>query len=753
MDFDFEQLGQRLLADIQNLLPRWLPGGRLVGHEWSCGSLRGEQGDSLKVNINTGKWADFAGDEKGGDLISLYAAIQGISQGDAFRELSESTDWTAPAPTEKKPSEPAVDLVPPPPDIPPPAMTHQKHGAPSMSWCYRDKDGQPLFYIARYDTPDGKQIVPWSWLSSGRWIAKGWPAPRPLYGLDLLALSPALPVMIVEGEKAADAARQFCGRVYVVVSWPNGGKAVNKTDWTPLYGRKVLIWPDADEPGYKAAAAIAGILLDKCPEVKVLRPDAGPDNAPSEGWDAYDALLAGWNWDRFKDWAKPIAEIITRPAAPNKKIDREPSDKTVVAVQVNAGEDTAGFLNESQYALCERLGLAVAGNGKPICNMSNVVRVFSGIDEYKELVWYDEFHRRYFTKWRTGVVREWNDIDDLNLTSELQGAIGLHRVSDEMVSKAVRLLGHQHVKNEPRDWLDTLVWDGTDRIAEFLTACMGVDPSDYARSASRNFWIGMVARIYRPGCQLDNMIVLEGAQGIGKTRALRAIGGPWYTSSKESVSKNDFFMALNGKLVVEIAELDSFSRAEVTRIKQVISDPMDRYRAPYDRRPADHLRMSIFVGTTNEDNYLRDTTGGRRFWPVKCTEINLEFLTQHRTQFFAEAVHRFKAGETWYEMPAEATKLEQESRRQVDEWEHIINGFLSAPTLAARDSITVFEIATECLKIEPAKLDKPTQIRIAGTLKALGWSKKLAYGGGEKRVRAWVRPEKTQIDTNVEVEF
>lgn len=741
---DFELLAQRLLSEIRDLLPRWLPGGRLIGHEWSCGSLAGEQGDSLKVNINTGRWADFAGNERGGDLISLYAAIKKISQIDALRQLSEDISWTAPVPAAKPVLPPEVDLIPPPDTAPAPDMVHREYGAPSLSWCYRDGVGHPLFYIARYDTQSGKQIVPWSWLSSGRWIAKGWPAPRPLYGLDHLKASD-LPVLIVEGEKAVEAARALCAGYYTVITWPNGGKAVQRANWEPLYGRRVLIWPDADSAGYQAAAAIASLLLDHSPEVKILRPDTSETFIPPDGWDAADALAAGWSWDQFKDWAKPIAEIIARGV----KTKRDP-DVPLVAVQINTEETTTGQLSESQWAMIERLGLACTNGGVPICNVSNVTRILDNVPEYAKMVWFDEFHQRYFTTWRTSKTREWTDIDDLNLTHDFQASLGLHRMSDETVSKAIRIYAHQNLKNEPRDWLSSLEWDGTSRIADFLTACMGAEDSPYTQSASKNFWIGMVARIFRPGCQVDNMLVFEGAQGIGKSRALRAIGGTWYTSAKESISRNDFFMALHGKLLIEIGELDSFGKAEITRIKQVIADPTDRYRAPYERHTQDHPRMSIFVATTNEDNYLRDATGGRRFWPIRCTDINIDFITHHRAQFFAEAVHRFRASETWYEMPYEATKQVQESRRQSDEWEHIINGFLNLPTMIPIEKITISQIAIECLKIEVSRIDKPVQMRVAHILRALGWERSLTtYLKGE-RTKFWRRPA---YDTTSEVDF
>lgn len=194
------------------------------------------------------------------------------------------------------------DIVKPPSDAPPPSMQHSRLGAVSSSWCYRDADREPLFYVARYDVEGGKQIIPWSWDGS-RWIAKAWPTPRPLYGLDRLSREPGKPVLVVEGEKACEAARTFVNG-YAVVTWPGGAKALSKIDLSPLHGRKLLLWPDADEPGKAAMLQIGSTLVGYCPEIKLLDVQGQPD-----GWDAADAVDGGWGWDQFAEWARPRAKV------------------------------------------------------------------------------------------------------------------------------------------------------------------------------------------------------------------------------------------------------------------------------------------------------------------------------------------------------------------------------------------------------------------------------------------------------------
>lgn len=753
-ELNFKGLNALLLARAGEFLMQWLPGGRIIGHDYVCGDLHGGPGNSLKFNMRKGIGSDFATGETFGDLIDLYSKIEGIAMGDAYKRLSEQVGFKSnPTPS---PHKPPIEhqISRPPTDIPLPDMKHSKWGYPCSFWRYQDADGL-LFIVARYETEEGKQFLPWSWSSNaGKWVAKGWTAPRPLYGLDKLTQRPGAPVLICEGEKAADAAETMAGEVYVCVSWPNGAKGVEKADWKTLCGRKVLIWPDADlkvaetdgqafkygikkgdflpyidQPGSNAANKIASILLPKCPEVKIINVGVEPDRP--DGWDAADALADGWGWDQVLSWAKPRAVIVAQAVA-QVTAKSGPSVATATAqvnVTVNTGEEEGGSANK--YALWESLGLITNGQGNPHVNVDNAVRVLEFYEPLKNIIWFDEFHQKYFTG---DPAREWKNVDTLNLTTYMQRVIGLSKLSDEMIYKACVIYGHKRIRNEPRDWMESLVWDKTERIAWFLHEAFGAsEESEYVWAASKNFWIGMVARILQPGCKMDNMLVLEGQQGTYKSTALNIIGGSWYTETRGSVLEKDFFLNLHGKLIVEIAELSAFRKAEITAIKQVISCRTDRYRAPYDRTSEDHPRQSVFVGTTNEGTYLSDNTGGRRFWPVVCGEINLDYAKENRDQLFAEAVALYKSGATWYEMPRMETERVQEIRRHVDEWETVIDIWLER-----RNETSIGEITGDCLRIEIGKLDMGSTRRVGGILRRLGWLK------GEKNL--WVRAVPIESD-------
>ena len=309
---DFDQINSAALSALESLVHEWFPQGHKEGHEFKIGSLSGEPGRSMSINLRSGAWKDFASDAGGSDPISLLAAIRSVSMAEAARELGErlhtgiaSAGVTAP----RKPDDAPTwnPIVPVPETAPAPTFRHHKFGQHSKEWAYRTSEGGLIGYIVRFDLPDGgKDVVPrcyctnaegkreWRWLSFAK--------PRPLYGLDLLAAKPTAGVIIVEGEKTADAARKICPGV--VVTWPGGGKAVRYADWSPLAGRKVIIWPDRDEPGIAAAQSIAKALAPIAASVRVITPPAGePD-----GWDLADALAEGWDKAWVVDFLKPKSE-------------------------------------------------------------------------------------------------------------------------------------------------------------------------------------------------------------------------------------------------------------------------------------------------------------------------------------------------------------------------------------------------------------------------------------------------------------
>ena len=325
MKIDFASINAAALAGLESLLHEWFPAGHREGHEFKIGSLSGEPGRSLSVNTRTGVWKDFSSDAGGSDPISLLAAIRSCSMkeaateiGERFRTGIESTGVTAaPKPAAAPEWTPDSQLKR---TALPLRIHHHRLGAPAAVYPYRAADGFLFGAVCRFDLPDGgKDVIPLTWArhADGRkdWRWLSFAKPRPLYGLDLLAANPAAGVLIVEGEKAADAARTISPGV--VVTWPGGGKAVKFTDWSPLKGRKVVIWPDRDEPGFEAAHAIAKALAPIADKVRVVTPPAGePD-----GWDLADAVAEGWDRARLVEALKPKPAPEIYDAPPEHEVE------------------------------------------------------------------------------------------------------------------------------------------------------------------------------------------------------------------------------------------------------------------------------------------------------------------------------------------------------------------------------------------------------------------------------------------------
>lgn len=296
-------IAARLAADAENVCRYLLPNGVRKGREWKVGGVEGHAGESLGVVLSgskAGQWADFSGDASG-DMVGLWMACREVDDKTALREAEDFLGIERRPRTNghvnghAKPIEsPEREVCIAPDDAP--SFRHHKYGDPATIWTYRNSENQILGYVCRFD-PAGerKQIIPRTYSLSDGWQWKGWNKPRPIYGLDRLAKHPAKPVLIVEGEKAADAASATLS-AYAVIAWVGGCPGVPYIDWTPLKGRNVAIWPDADDAGRAAARAIAVALAEP---VRMIDPAGMPD-----GWDVADAVAEGMTPGQIIDWCK-----------------------------------------------------------------------------------------------------------------------------------------------------------------------------------------------------------------------------------------------------------------------------------------------------------------------------------------------------------------------------------------------------------------------------------------------------------------
>ena len=248
-------------------------------------------------------------------------------------------------------------------------------------------------------------------------------------------------------------------------------------------------------------------------------------------------------------------------------------------------------------------------------------------------------------------------------------------VSVEVAGQAVQAVSRDCSFHPVRDDLTKLRWDGTPRIESFASLYLGGASSDYNLAVSKRWFISAVARIMSPGCKADCCLILEGEQGIKKSTALKVLGQPWFTDEIADLGSKDAALQTRGVWIIEIAELDGMTRAEVGKVKAFMSRAVDRFRPPYGRHLIESPRQCVFAGSVNHGTYLRDETGGRRFWPLACGRIRIEELVRDRDQLWAEAVTSYLAGAAWWLDTAELTRLaeeEQSERYEESAWDGLI---------------------------------------------------------------------------------
>jgi predicted P-loop ATPase len=310
--------------------------------------------------------------------------------------------------------------------------------------------------------------------------------------------------------------------------------------------------------------------------------------------------------------------------------------------------------------------------------------------------------------------------NDVSIVQEYIQKRGLPRIGQAIVHQAIDMRAIEWAFHPVRDYLSGLEWDGTPRLKSWLAAYLGVEASPYATGIGRMFMTAMVARIFEPGCKCDYMLVLEGPQGARKSTACSILGGEWFSDNLPDISAGkDVQQHLAGKWLLEVSEMSAMSKAESALLKAFITRTEERYRPSYGRREVVQPRQCLFIGSTNKAKYLRDETGGRRFWPVKVGTIDTDALTADRDQLFAEAVRIYQAGVAWWpdgDFERQHIKPEQEARYEEDAWEDSVMRWVSD-----KDKVLVGEIARDALHITTERIGRGEQNRIVAILEKNNW--------------------------------
>ena len=390
--------------------------------------------------------------------------------------------------------------------------------------------------------------------------------------------------------------------------------------------------------------------------------------------------------------------------------------------------------------------------GAVVANLANTYLYLKNHPAWKGVIAYDEFASRVVClkppPFGGEGDRLWTDIDDTRTATWFSMSAGFTaKLAD--VQKVVEVVAEDNKFHKVRDYLHSIEWDGRPRLKSWLADYLGALPKltgnenqgeleahdalkAYLAAVGTKWLIGAVARVMRPPVKVDNVLILEGKQGLGKSTVFNILASDeWFNETQVDLQDKDAKQMLCGKWIIELAEMDSFNKADNTKAKGFFSTKIDTYRPAYGRRMQDIPRQCVFGGTTNQHEYLRDDEN-RRYWPVLCTKIDRRRLLDDRDQLWAEALHLYEKGIRWW--PQSDDKhlfdIEQQKRHVDDPWYEVISEWLdgnpnSTTPDIPRQEVTMTELLGDCLKIEIGRTgERAERIRVGKIMDRLGWVKR-----------------------------
>ena len=331
-----------------------------------------------------------------------------------------------------------------------------------------------------------------------------------------------------------------------------------------------------------------------------------------------------------------------------------------------------------------------AQTGVPLKTIDNVLIILEKDPNLSGHFWHDEFGNRPvvetllpWEKPREGRyrLRPWADEDDAGLRHYIEKVYSI--TGKEKIYDAMAIYANTHKQHKIKDYLGGLAWDGVPRLDTLLIEYFGAADTQYTRAVIRKALTAAVARVMQPGVKFDSMVILSGAQGVGKSTFFRTLGKDWYSDSLATFEGKDAAELIQGYWIIEAGELTGLNKSEMNTVKQFLSKTEDVYRVPYGRRTAAFPRSCIIVGTTNDKEFLKDRTGNRRFWPVDLgvcavTKNVFQQLPEEVDQIWAEAVVRWKCGEPLYlaGTVADEAVRQQDEHKESNPKEGIVREFL-----------------------------------------------------------------------------
>jgi putative DNA primase/helicase len=382
------------------------------------------------------------------------------------------------------------------------------------------------------------------------------------------------------------------------------------------------------------------------------------------------------------------------------------------------------------------------GDKGPKRNLTNTIAHLRGIPELGKNLKFNEMTQGI--EWRGALIED-ADVVDIRLLLEREN----YQPQDRDVRPAIDRVCRENAYNPVVDYLTQLKWDGTARLYRWMQLLLGAPDTEFVKLVGPKVLISAVARAMEPGCKVDTVLVLEGAQGLKKSSAIATLFGEDHTA--ESVSLFDqhskMVMQMMGAWCVELAEFVAILTRDRNAVKGMISMRSDRVVLPYAKMASTHPRRCIFFGTINPDEtgYLTDSTGNRRYWPVGVTKIDLEGIREKRDQLWAEAFHLYREGHRWWLEDDEnaIAEAETETRGESEVWAEPLSKALHDHTIKTGrtyEEITASE-ALDLIGVPHERKDKRAQMRIGAALKEIGFVRESYWDADAKKTRRkWVRP-------------
>ncbi|WP_283591337.1 virulence-associated E family protein [Clostridium butanoliproducens] len=431
------------------------------------------------------------------------------------------------------------------------------------------------------------------------------------------------------------------------------------------------------------------------------------------------------------------------------------------------------WLNELKYT----------EQGKLRSTISNFLLIIENEPLLKGKIAYNEFSNRAVVigqlPWRSKDNNsDWNDTDDSGLREFIEKYYNIS--STAKCSDALVLSFEKHSFHPIKEYLNGLLWDGVKRVDTLFIDYLGAEDSSYVRTVTKKILVAAVARVFNPGCKFDNMPVLSGPQGLGKSTIIKKLGREWYSDSLTTVNGKEAYEQLQGVWLLEMGEMMATKKADIEATKHFLSKTEDIYRVAYGRRTSRFPRQCVFVGTTNDREFLRDKTGNRRFWPIDVgvnkpgKSVWSDFNKYEIDQVWAEAIEMWKQGEPLYlsgEEEKEAQK-QQEAHSEESAKAGLIQEYLDKPITdnwynlgiaekrnyihgsefgdipegtLRRDKTCVMEIWVELFNGDPKQLTPIQSREINDILKGIdGWKSyngRLRFGKIYGTQRAFVREQ------------